>query len=154
MEFGVWLKQQREAAGFSTRELSVKLGKSTSYISALERGSTKLPSPSVAKELFSYLGIEDIEEKMVFWGIIDDKEKLMSLLGMEKELDREHLKKDLIKEIESMDTEHLDVFNGLLKRHRDLLVHLYVLEQTGNRGVMTALKDYVEFLIGKYAKEE
>jgi transcriptional regulator with XRE-family HTH domain len=154
MEFGVWLKQQREALGYSTRELSEKIGKSSSYISALERGTTKLPSPSVAKDLFYVLRVEDIEEQMVFWGIIEDNEKLMSLLGMEKDLDVNHLKKDLISEIENMVPEHLDALNALLKRHRDVLINFYVLEQTGNRQAINGLKDYMDFLVGRYGKSE
>lgn len=150
MEFGVWLKQKREEKGFSTRELSDRIGKSSSYVSQLERGTTKVPSPSVAKMLFHELGIEDIEEIMEQWEITTKKDRLLSVLGMDKELDRNHLEREMLKELEVMDIEEINAFYSLLKRQKDVLINLYALEQTGNRQAMSGLRDYLDFLVGRY----
>jgi transcriptional regulator with XRE-family HTH domain len=59
-DFPSLLKQHREAAGWTQKELAVHLGKSESYISLLE-GGTRLPSEVTVRMLARLLGADEQE---------------------------------------------------------------------------------------------
>lgn len=57
MSFGNYLRNKREEKGISIRKLSIYSGVSNCYISQIESGKRKAPSPKVMKKLAIPLGL-------------------------------------------------------------------------------------------------
>lgn len=62
MNFGDWVKLQRETRGIKTGELARKIGKEKpSYVSQLEAGRIGLPGADIRRRLASALGVTHID---------------------------------------------------------------------------------------------
>ncbi|MBY0123194.1 helix-turn-helix transcriptional regulator [Bacillus sp. S/N-304-OC-R1] len=148
MEFGVFLRNKREEKGISTRELSKRIGKSSNYISSLENGRTKLPSPAVAKKILEELSIESITDVMIEFNIIEKKDRVRALFQMNEESQKVEMINSIMQSIEQMDIDMLSAFHGILKRHKDVVVNLNFLEETNKRS-LNSIKDYLDYLVNK-----
>lgn len=58
MEFGSYIKEIRNEKGLSLRELSKRSGISHPYLSQLENGKNKNPSPDIIEKLSKGLGVD------------------------------------------------------------------------------------------------
>jgi len=148
MDFGLYLRNKREEKGISTRELSKRIGKSSNYISSLENGRTKLPSPAVAKKILEELSIEKIPEVMVEFKIIEKKDRVRVLFEMDDESKKQEMINSINQSIEQMDIEMLSAFYGVLKRHKDVVMNVNHLEDTDKRS-LNSFKDYLDYLVNK-----
>ncbi|MEY2354360.1 helix-turn-helix domain-containing protein [Lysinibacillus capsici] len=148
MDFGLFLRNKREEKGISARELSKRVGKSSNYISGLESGRTKLPSPTVAKKIFEELSIEDIPNVMVQFGIIEKKDRIKALLELNEESEKKEIADSIINSMEKMDIDMLTAFHGMVKRHKDIVMNVYLLEEKNKRS-LTSIKDYLDYLVNK-----
>jgi len=148
MDFGLYLRNKREEKGISTRELSKRIGKSSNYISSLENGRTKLPSPAVAKKILEELSIEKIPEVMVEFKIIEKKDRVRVLFEMDDESKKQEMIDSINQSIEQMDIEMLSAFYGVLKRHKDIVMNVNLLEDNDKRS-LNSFKDYLDYLVNK-----
>ncbi|MDO0823084.1 helix-turn-helix domain-containing protein [Desulfosporosinus nitroreducens] len=64
MQFGQYVKEQRHQLGISSRKLSEKVGKSSSYISSIEKGLYKLDF-SMAYRILTELRIENSSDSIL-----------------------------------------------------------------------------------------
>ncbi|MEX3746516.1 multiprotein-bridging factor 1 family protein [Lysinibacillus xylanilyticus] len=148
MDFGLFIRNKREEKGISTRELSKRIGKSSNYISSLENGRTKLPSPAVAKRILEELSIEGIPDVMIRFRIIEKKDRVRVLFELDDESKKKEMIESIIQSIEQMDIEMLSAFYGAVKRHKDIVMNVHLLEET-NKRALTSLKDYLDYLVNK-----
>ncbi|GAO43775.1 helix-turn-helix domain-containing protein [Flavihumibacter petaseus] len=68
---GEFLKQRREAAGLTLRQIEEGAGVSNPYLSQLENGKIKRPSVNILYKVCSFLGI-DFDEVLFYAGLIDE----------------------------------------------------------------------------------
>ena len=63
--FGIWLREEREAAGMSQRALARQAGLSPQAVSRIERGETQTPRWETIRRLATALGIAP--ERLIQW---------------------------------------------------------------------------------------
>jgi transcriptional regulator with XRE-family HTH domain len=63
--FGIWLREEREAAGMSQRALAREAGLSPQAVSRIERGETQTPRWETIRRLAAALGIAP--ERLIQW---------------------------------------------------------------------------------------
>lgn len=148
MNFGLYLRNKREEKGLSTRELSKRIGKGSTYISSLENGRTKLPSPSAAKRILEELSVNDIPNVMVQFGIIEKKDRVRALFELNDEVERKEMIDSIKESIENMDIDMLSAFFGIVKRHKDIVMNVNLLEENDKKS-LNSLKDYLDYLVNK-----
>jgi transcriptional regulator with XRE-family HTH domain len=72
VEFGVFLKAQRNKKGITLEALGEKVQLSKSYLSHIENGKREIPSPDILRKMANALGIE-YEELMIKAGYWNEK---------------------------------------------------------------------------------
>ncbi|TYR82117.1 helix-turn-helix transcriptional regulator [Priestia megaterium] len=75
MDFGSCIKEMREEKGLSGRELARRASISQAYLSQLERGENKKPSPEIIKKIAKGLDV-DYNELMTLAGYLYDTERI------------------------------------------------------------------------------
>ena len=85
---------------------------------------------------------------MVQFGIIDKKDRVRVLFEINDESQKKEMIESIIQSIEQMDIEMLSAFYGMLKRHKDIVMDVNILEETNKRS-LTSLKDYLDYLVNK-----
>jgi len=109
MKLSDLVKSRRLAMGFSARQLARKVGVSHSYISQIENGTIRRPSPSVLKRIVQVLKNCDLRELLVASGYEVGSESPMEKVGAdsqgqspEKDLDIRELRKKTLENLLSL----------------------------------------------------
>lgn len=73
-QFGIHLKELRNEAGLTIRQLEEKSGVSNAYLSQLENGKRSLPSPEILKKIHEPLNVsyEELMEKAGYVALRND----------------------------------------------------------------------------------
>jgi transcriptional regulator with XRE-family HTH domain len=154
--FGGWLKQKRKEKNISGRELAKMIEKSPSYVGQLEIGHIKLPSVDVGRKIMDALEIEDPEETLTRFGVIERKDRIRYVLNMDEEIERDKTIKAITRDLEHMERDQLEALYISMNKYRDILMHISFLEgvnQNSNKNnPVNALREYAEFLTTKYNK--
>ncbi|NRD76200.1 helix-turn-helix transcriptional regulator [Bacillus sp. BRMEA1] len=155
--FGGWLKQKRKEKNLSGRKLAEKIEMSPSYIAQLEVGHIKQPSVSVGRKIMDILDIENPEEVLIRFGILEKKDRLRYLFEMDEVIEKENMIQSIKSDLDHMDLEQLNSLYISMNKYRDILMNIGVLEksnQNSNKNnPVNAIREFVEFLITKYKKE-
>lgn len=150
MDFGLFVKELREEQEISTRELSKRIGKGSNYISSIENGRNKQPSPLVAKKILTELsiGMDRIPDILVQFNIIEKKDRIRLLFDMDDESKKKEIKESIIQSLELMDVDMLSAIHAIVNRHEDFVIGVYSLEENNKRS-LASLKDYLDYLVNK-----
>jgi transcriptional regulator with XRE-family HTH domain len=158
MDFAAFVKQMRLAKGISGRELSKRIGATTSYIGQLEKGHIKTPPASVAKRILEELEVENVEDVLLRFGIIKNKSDRLLLLFDQEEVERNQLIDLIESDLKNMPIEQVNAIYTLLNKHRDLLIHIYQLDELSKNmyktNPMLSVREFVDFLIQKYGEND
>jgi transcriptional regulator with XRE-family HTH domain len=161
--FALFIKEERKKKGFSTRTLSEKINRSSSYISQFERGLIKDIPYSVALKIVNALGVDertlnnfyDTESKLM---AEDENESSSYFYLTEADLDsiRENVEHTLQQHIQHMNTNELTGLLLLLNSQRDLLYSLSQVPSTVRPDkvshVLDSIKKYTKFMTQEYPK--
>lgn len=154
MEFGLWLRNNRNKEGISTRQLAAVCDVSPSYISQVERGHIQKPSLEVARKIMAALSIENAEEVLIRYGYIEAGETYVDLVEYESE--RSQLIEHLRREIDRMDFEQLEAIN-LFYRYQDMFMKISKIDKASSdkntKIPIRAIGEFVDFLHYKYASK-
>lgn len=94
MDFGSCIREMREEKGMSGRELARRANISQAYLSQLERGENKKPSPEIIKKIAKGLDV-DYNDLMTLAGYLYEEE-LIQLETENIQIDTENIKSELL----------------------------------------------------------
>ncbi|MDR7237306.1 helix-turn-helix domain-containing protein [Neobacillus drentensis] len=132
MIIGKIIKQERLKKGFSSRELSEMIGASPTFVSQVERGLIKVPSPAYAAKLSQVLGIDSER-------LINENEARPYHDMFTKSVVLEDIKEAL----EHMERDDLKILHHLFFNHRDALLTLGKLP----KNQLLYIKKFMDFLL-------
>ncbi|QHT59342.1 helix-turn-helix transcriptional regulator [Paenibacillus lycopersici] len=154
MDFGVWLRNNRNKHGLSTRQLAAACGVSQSYMSQVERGNIQKPGIDVLKKIMAYFEVEDPEELLKQYGFINDGDtiKIENIID-DDGAKRNELLEYLVREMNSMDFEQLEAIK-LFYKYQDTFIKISKIEKSSidlnAKTPMRTINEFIEFLFDKY----
>ncbi|GIO12184.1 hypothetical protein J19TS2_17390 [Cohnella xylanilytica] len=151
VEFGVWLRNNRNKLGISARSLAASCDVSPSYISQVERGHIQKPSFEVAQKVMTAFQIEEPETILRQFGYLDGSDNTIS--PSMPDTKRTELLAHLTRELERMDLEQLEALNMFYK-YQDIFIKLHAIDKASidlnTKIPMRTTIELIEFLFDKY----
>lgn len=151
LEFGIWLRNNRNKLGISARSLAASCDVSPSYISQVERGHIQKPSFEVAQKVMTAFQIEEPETILRQFGYLDGGD--ITINPNMPDSKRTELLAHLTRELERMDIEQLEALNMFYK-YQDMFIKLNAIDKASidlnTKIPMRTTIELIEFLFDKY----
>lgn len=153
-EFGVWLRNQRNKIGLTTRELASSSEVSRSYITQVEKGYIKKPSLEIASKMLTALQVDDPKQILIQYGLMQADNNYISHDDFQYK--KQQLIEHLAREMQHMDLDQLEILN-MVQRNQEMFVKLLAIEKQSSlvktQFPLKTVQEYIEFIHRKHVVE-